>query len=342
MLLKSQIQEFSGIATKLNYKKIRNAISVYQSFYQARKYGHLVHPAMPFAMSIEPTTSCNLRCPQCISGLRAFTRPRGMLSPETFSKTMDDLADYLIYLTLYFQGEPFLNQHFFDFVKIANEAGIYTNTSSNAHYLDEENCEKVIKSGLDRLIISMDGLDQESYEIYRIGGKLDAVTSGMKRLVEMKKKMASKTPFIDLQFIVMGHNEHQLSQVKDFGREMGVDRTLLKTVQVYDHEMGSDLLPENEEYSRYKQSDDGKFVIKNEYQNHCWKMWHSAVITWDGKVVPCCFDKDASHEMGNIMNKDFGTIWNSDAYKAFRGKLFKSRSEIEMCRNCTEGTKVWT
>ena len=75
--------------------------------------------------------------------------------------------------------------------------------------------------------------------------------------------------------------------------------------------------------------------------DHCWRLWHTCVITWDGKVVPCCFDKDASHPMGSLAEQDFDTIWKGTAYQQFRGALLRSRSEIDICQNCTEGTKVW-
>ena len=341
MTFKSHLREFQGIAAKVNYKKLKNAIEVYRSYQSAKKSGEVIHPAMPFAISIEPTTSCNLRCPECISGLRAFTRPIGMLEPELFSKIIEEVKDYIIYLTLYFQGEPYLNKHFFDFVRIAHENGIYTNTSTNAHFLNEENCELTIKSGLDRIIVSIDGLDQETYEKYRIGGSLEKVSEGLNNLTKMKKALRSKTPFIDLQFIAMGTNEHQLEGVDAFGNALGADRVLIKSAQVYDYSNGSQFIPKDEKYSRYHLAENGQWVLKNKLDNHCWKMWHSAVISWDGKVLPCCFDKDADHEMGNIRDNTFSEIWNNREYQTFRESLFKSRSEIDICSNCSEGTKVW-
>ena len=70
-------------------------------------------------------------------------------------------------------------------------------------------------------------------------------------------------------------------------------------------------------------------------------MWQSCVITWDGGVVPCCFDKDATHQLGQLQTTDFKKIWSGKRYQNFRGALLKSRSEIDICKNCTEGTKVW-
>jgi radical SAM protein with 4Fe4S-binding SPASM domain len=119
-----------------------------------------------------------------------------------------------------------------------------------------------------------------------------------------------------------------------------VDEVILKTAQVYDHEHGNPLIPENEQYSRYKKLPDGKYEIKNSLENSCWKLWHSCVITWDGKIVPCCFDKDAQHQLGDLQTHSFKQIWNNDVYKNFRAQLVKGRKEIDICRNCSEGCEV--
>jgi radical SAM protein with 4Fe4S-binding SPASM domain len=129
--------------------------------------------------------------------------------------------------------------------------------------------------------------------------------------------------------------------VLQLAKELGIDEVRFKTAQVYDYKNGNELIPENTEYSRYRKNVDGTYAIKNKMQNHCWKMWHSCVVTWDGKVVPCCFDKDATHTLGEVSVSLFKTIWKSASYKQFRASVLRSRSEIEMCKNCTEGTKVF-
>jgi len=141
--------------------------------------------------------------------------------------------------------------------------------------------------------------------------------------------------------LVVKPNEHEIPVIFEIAKELEVDEVRLKTAQIYDYENGSDLIPANDKYARYKKGKDGKFIIKNSHENNCWRMWNSCVITWDGKIVPCCFDKDAHHEMGNVSTLDFYTIWKGKAYDAFRNSLLRSRSEIEMCKNCSEGTKVW-
>jgi radical SAM protein with 4Fe4S-binding SPASM domain len=296
---------------------------------------------MPLAISFEPTTSCNLRCPECPSGLRAFTRPTGMLDPQFFKKVIDEIHEELLYLVFYFQGEPYLNPEFLDLVKYATDKNIYTATSTNAHFLNDANARKTVESGLDRLIISIDGTTQETYQSYRIGGNLDKVIQGAKNVVRWKKELNSSTPHTIFQFLVVRHNEHQIDEIKKIAKETGVDEVAFKTAQIYEYENGSDLIPSIDKYSRYKQLPDGKWKVKNELLNHCWKLWHSCVITWDGKIVPCCFDKDAMYQMGDLTTNSFRDIWTNKVYDDFRASVLRSRSEIEMCKNCTEGTKVW-
>ena len=288
-----------NLVSKMTPKRMSNSLRILSSYYKSRSSKVVSLRGLPISISYEPTTSCNLRCPECPSGLRSFTRPTGMLDKHHYNQVLDELAPTLLYLTLYFQGEPFLHPDFFDLIDIGRKHNIYTATSTNAHYLSDENARNTVESGLDRLIISIDGLDQESYAHYRIGGKLDSVLEGTKNLIHWKKKLNSLTPHIIFQFIVFRHNENQIESVKQLGSEIGVDEVAIKTAQIYDHENGSQLIPSNSRYSRYELNGNGTWKIKNKLLDHCWKMWHSSVITWDGKVVPCCFDKDATHVMGD-------------------------------------------
>lgn len=335
------INDGLNLFTKLSPIRIWNAGQLIGSYMASRVTGKPQHAGMPMSISIEPTTSCNLRCPECPSGLRSFTRPTGMLKPELFESTINQLASRLSYLIFYFQGEPYLHPQFLDLVEYASRKRIYTATSTNAHYLNDRNAKATVKSGLDRLIISIDGTTQETYESYRIGGSLEKVIEGTKNIVRWKRELKSSTPHVIFQFLVVKPNEHQIDEVNKLGKELGVDEVAFKTAQIYDYQQGSDLIPTIDRYSRYKKSNDGTYQIKNELLNHCWKMWHSCVITWDGKVVPCCFDKDAHYVLGDLNHQSFEEIWRGQKYNDFRASLLRSRSEIEMCKNCTEGTKVW-
>lgn len=336
-----QLKDGLNFARKLTLPRIWNGVKVLSSFYVSRWSGKPTQWGLPVSISFEPTTSCNLRCPECPSGLRAFTRPTGMLDNSFFKQTINEMHKELLYLIFYFQGEPFLNPGFLDMVKYASDRKIYTATSTNAHYLKDEIARLTVESGLDRLIVSIDGTTQETYQSYRVGGKLEKVIEGTKNVVKWKKELKSATPHIIFQFLVVKPNEHQMDEVLELGKEIGVDEVRFKTAQVYDYHHGNPLIPTKEKYARYKRNADGTYSIKNKLLNHCWKLWHSCVITWDGKVVPCCFDKDATHRLGDLKKEKFRDLWQGPLYNQFRTSLMKSRSEIDICKNCTEGTKVW-
>lgn len=319
-----------------------NAGKVLSSYYVSRWLKKPVQWGYPISISFEPTTSCNLRCPECPSGLRSFTRPTGMLSKDFFSQTIDEIHKELLYLVFYFQGEPYLNPGFLEMVRYASNKKIYTATSTNAHFLNDDNARKTIESGLDRLIISIDGTTQEVYQQYRRGGQLNKVIAGAKNIVKWKREMRSKTPFVIFQFLVVKPNEHQIEEVKQIAKEVGVDDVWYKTAQVYDYEHDpNSLIPSIDKFSRYKKTNGGAYTVKNKLNNHCWKLWHANVITWDGMVVPCCFDKDAKHQLGNLKTQSFKEIWQNDKYRRFRRSLMASRKNIDICANCSEGTRVW-
>jgi radical SAM protein with 4Fe4S-binding SPASM domain len=330
-----------NLLRKTTVGRAKNASQILSSYYFSRFSKSPAIKGLPISISFEPTTSCNLRCPECPSGLRSFTRPTGMLQQSLFENLIDQLHKTLSYLTFYFQGEPYLHPDFLSMVQYASSKGIYTATSTNAHYLKESNARQTVKSGLDRLIISIDGTTQETYQSYRVGGSLEKVIEGTKNILAARNQLKSKTPHVIFQFLVVKPNEHQIEDVHKLAKELGVDQVALKTAQIYDYENGSSLIPTIDKFARYQKNSNGKYSIKNKLLDHCWKMWHSCVITWDGKVVPCCFDKDAHFVLGDLTKNSFEEIWHGEQYQAFRQSLLRSRSEIEICRNCTEGTTVW-
>ncbi len=330
-----------NLLSKLSLLRVVNAMRVKWGFHYSKWMKKPVLNAQPISLTIEPTTACNLGCPECPSGLKQFTRPEGNLKQEFYKKLIDQTYRKSYYLNFYFQGEPYINPDFLEMVNYADNKNIYTATSTNAHFLNEENAKKTIKSGLSRLTISIDGTTQETYESYRKNGSLDKVIEGTKNVIKWKKELKSKTPYIIFQFLVVKPNEHQIENAKKLADELGVDEIRFKTAQLYNFKHGNDLIPSIDKYARYKKQADGTYRLKNKLLNECWRMWSSCVITWDGKVVPCCFDKDAKYQLGDLQENSLQKIWRSKSYNNFRKALLTNRQEIDICQNCTEGTKVW-
>lgn len=325
----------------LSVVRVVNVIGLLLGYYLSRILRKSIHIGLPFHVSMEPTTACNLGCPECPSGLKKFSRPTGKMAIDQHKEWLQELSKTVFYVTYYFQGEPFLNPNFLELIKEAKHQRMFTSTSTNAHFIDQKNAEKIVESGLDQLIISVDGVSQEVYEQYRVHGNINKVWIATAALVEAKRKLKSKTPLLIFQCLAVKPNEHEISSVFEKAKELGVDEVRIKSAQLYDYKFGNQLMPENESYSRYIKTRNGEYKLKNPGGNHCWRMWSGSVITWDGQIVPCCFDKDASHAMGELTKETFQQVWNNPRYKRFRNAVLSNRQAIDICQNCSEGSKVW-
>ncbi len=341
--MKRVVPVFNDLAHLLRALTLRRVINLLETeitWFAARYFRIIRFPSGPWAASFEPTTSCNLRCPECPSGLRAFKRPTGKADIEQFREWAKQLASTVAWLNLYFQGEPLLHHDLGKILQIARQLRFYTALSTNGHFLTEENCRTLIENKLSRLIISLDGLDQKSYEKYRRGGDLAMVLEGIERMVRIRKRMKAKYPYIVVQFLVFRSNEHQISELFAHPSLRGVDAVVLKSAQFYRLDEDQTLLPEKEKYSRYRIHKDGSYSVKSKLPNHCHRFWSSAVITWDGKVLPCCFDKDADHVLGNLQKQPFHEIWRSHKRQSFAKGLFTHRRDIDICGNCDQGLRI--
>jgi radical SAM protein with 4Fe4S-binding SPASM domain len=333
-------KQLFAVLPKITLRRTINYAKVVSSFWLSRRLKRPVVWGLPVYILYEPTNYCNLRCPECPTGTRELARPEGMVKNlESYKKLIDEVGDTSFLVQLYFQGESYLNPRFFEMIEYAERRSLYTETSTNAHFLTDENCRKTIEAGLDKLIISIDGTTQDVFEKYRVRGSLDKVLQGTRRLIEWKSKLGSRKPYTIFQFIVFSHNEHQIDDVKRLGKEVGVDEVTIKSAQIYNYEAKSELLPRQQQYSRYE-GGNGSYRIKSDLANHCWFLWHTANVTWDNRAVPCCFDKSAKYEMGNIASESFKEIWHSKKYQQFRKAILHGRKNIDICRNCTEGLKV--
>lgn len=337
----SRTKDSFRIIQHFTLRRVWNLMILKTSYYFSKISKKAIHWGKPFSLSIEPTTACNLGCPECPSGLKQFARPTGKLDLDLHQKMLNQVSKSVFYINYYFQGEPFLHPQFLELIRQAKKHKIYTATSTNAHFIDQKKAEEIIDSGLDRLIISIDGLTQETYENYRVHGNLAKVIDATKLLIASKKEKQSATPHLIFQFLAVKPNEHEIPAVFTLGKEMGIDEVRIKTAQLYDYKNGNSLMPENENYSRYKLQSDGTYKLKFKTGNHCWRMWSGSVLTWDGKVVPCCFDKDAQHVLGSLENSDFSSIWNNKKYRNFRQAVLTGRNQIDICQNCSEGAKVF-
>lgn len=320
-------------------KRLTNIVKVISSFFISRLIKKPIIWGMPISYSIEPTNHCNLMCPECPSGLGILTRPLGLLKTENYKVWIDEIKDTGFYLQLFFQGEPYLNKNLSEFISYAQKNKIYVSVSTNGLLINEKNVDKILENAPDKMIFSVDGLDEESYQNYRVGGTFAEADKALRLLVKRKKELKKRIPYIEFQFIVMKQNEHLLDEVKKYCKDVGVDKLVFKTMQVSSYENAMKYLPTNPKYRRYV-IENGTFRMKGKIKNYCFALWRTAVITWDGKLVSCCFDKDAKYEMGTLNGKSIKDVWNSNKFYNFRKAVLNNRKKIPICTNCTEGLKV--
>lgn len=295
--------------------------------------GRVIVLGRPFAVSTEVSAACNLRCPECIVGIGKTLRHEKRMPEPVFKAIIDRHKTHSFYLNLYFQGEPFLNKNLEAFVKLASSHDYYTCVSTNGHFLDEARCKSIVQSGLDRLIVSLDGLDQDTYAFYRIGGSWQQVVTGIETMVRVRKAEKRNNPLIVVQFLVNKRNEGQVADLKCFSRKLGADVLDLKSMQVYDKQGAEAFLPENIRFNRYKKWFGSQPFAVGRRKGPCQRLWSNVVYTSDGLQVACCYDKVPEHPLGSISGED---PWFSPETNAFRKKVMKRREDTAICCNCAE------
>jgi len=339
MSFRVRILEVEALIKAFTFFRLVNALKVSLSYFWSRVSRRVLVIGKPIALGIEPTSICNLQCPECPTGANLLKRPRGSITVEHYRAMVNQLSAHLIYLNLYIQGEPFMHPQFEELVRIAAKKKIYTSTSTNGHFIDRDRAEKVVKAGLRRIIFSLDGATQATYSVYRIGGDIEKVIAGIEHVLLAKRHLKVRFPIVVLQFLVFKHNEHELSAIRQLAYGLGVDKLEIKTAQFNDFGNGKVEPPSNILFSRYRNHMTQE--LKNQVYNHCWRQWHSAVVTWDGQVSPCCYDKDAEYYYGNVFRNSSGHVFGSEKDLKFKKTVLLDKGRIKMCNNCPEGRTFW-
>ncbi|PIN85958.1 hypothetical protein COV19_07110 [Candidatus Woesearchaeota archaeon CG10_big_fil_rev_8_21_14_0_10_44_13] len=320
------------IFKKVFYKKLWNAINIayYHSF--NKEYVN----AYPLYIFMDPGNVCNLKCPLCPTGQGDRGMKRGFLKYSLFKRVMGEIGDYSLFLFLYNWGEPFLNKDLFRFIKLSRKKLVIPITSSNLTTLDRNSCKQLVRSGLWYLIVSLDGLTQETYQKYRIGGDLNKVLKNVRLINYYKTRYGIKRPKIICQFIVNKYNEHEVDTIKKQYIRLGFDKLLLSRVRsdlgkgVFEDNTTKlkkyrDWFPSNKEYKLY---------LKN--PKNCKYLNVSSAINFDGGVFPCCLIYGDNHTFGNISNQSFFSVWNGPNYLTARRMIFKRKDITSdlVCSNC--------
>lgn len=295
-------------------KKMVNLIMILTQFVLRRP----IVKGYPFILKVEPTSRCNLKCPGCIAHGTDFPIEEGDMSFDLFKKLCDEMGDYLYKISLYITGEPLLNNQIYDMIAYATKKRIGTVISTNFHAFNEDKAERMISSGLSHIIVCLDGVSQEVYEKYRVGGKVNRVLNNLDILTRKKKEMGSRLPYVEIQAIRNEYNEQELPQIQDLTRRLKADRFTIR-----------------EDLRGYKTA---------ERDRTCFWLWFTSLVTEKGLVIPCCASawwKSGKKEFGNVKTTDFRDVWNNNRYREAR-KMFlgkgntagASRAKSSLCAEC--------
>jgi len=322
---------------KLSQKKVSNWLKTESSvwFKPSRPWG------FPTVIQIEPTTFCNLNCTVCPVS-EDLERLRGNMSFGLFKSIVEQLQEYLFLILFWDWGEPFLNPEAYNMIQYACQAGIKVIASTNGHVFAEgDHARQVVSSGLDVLTVSVDGINQETYQQFRREGRLSQVQEGINNIVAEKNRKNSKTPLINLRYIVMKHNETDLPLLPDFARALGVDVLTLRKLHAVPSEnkewaSAKDLVPDQAEYQLPRLSKDKKTAIRI-VNNHCKNLWNCPTVHWNGTICRCFMDYCEKHALGDLQKKSFKDIWYGQEFRQVRKKFRGDWRKLELCKDCSSG-----
>lgn len=345
LVTRKMLIEADGIPYAFNdvpLKKILNWICVEASIYTKSNspWGWPTHAQM------EPATLCNLRCALC-PVTEGMDRPAGLMDFDLFKKFIDEVDDYVLLIFMWDWGEPFVNPSIYRMIAYARERGIKIVSSTNGHlFAKEENAAKLIRSGIDTIIVAMDGITQETYERYRQSGNLATVLCGIRNLVRQKKALNSEIPLINLRFLVMRHNEHEIPDLKRLARSLGVDALSIKTLNPYSSDTYFEhratrtedydaFIPEASAYKRFSYIGSGRSTRRVRREPPCKSLWNCPSIHWNGIVSPCTYDYNEMYVLGDLNRYTFRHIWRQAPYRKIRRQFRSDWEKIRLCSNCS-------
>lgn len=321
----------------LTLKKFVNILKTEANFWLKKR----VLTSYPYFLVVDPSNICQLACPLCATGQKKHPGAGRKMSFATFKKIIDEIGEYLLEVHLVWWGEPFLNPEILRFVKYAHRKNIATFISTNFSFpFGQKKMTEIVASGLDVLLVSLDGITPEVYGKYRVKGNFSWVINNIKLLAKTKSNLKAKRPLIEWQFLVNIYNESQIPHLKPFARTLGVNSIVLEQMITLSGQSKLEQklinwLPRNSLYRAKKYS-----LLTNKSDNlkpgRCWWLWRAAAISPDGGVSPCCYNNDAHSDFGNLTKNRFKDIWNNEKYRAARSLFNKKKPKADIiCNQCS-------
>lgn len=289
----------------------------------------VVH-GLPPLMYIDPINYCNLHCPLCPTGRGVLGRKRGKMPFSLFQRLVDEIAGRVYFLNLYNWGEPLLHPQIFDMVEYATSKGLSVRISSNLNRLTPEQAKLMVESGLEELLVDLDGATQETYEKYRIGGNLASVVNNIRSIVSAKKKLNTPYPLITARVLLNNYNWSEIQQIRTLAWDLGVDRFWVAPIYV-DMSRPDDIEKWIGKDRRVRESN------PTDRPRKCDQLWRNLTVSWDGGVFPCCWFHQEEYDFGNVLNDgSLLEIWNNTRFIQSR-RFITGKTDLPpdtMCGQC--------
>ncbi len=331
------VKEFFLYLSHLTFSRVLNLLlcGVGYLFSQILRYPVVL--GKPWSVSIEPTTRCNFQCPECPTGIGELGRRAGDMALDRFIDIINEIEHTTSTVLLHFQGEPLMNPDIYKMVEYASSKRIITEMATNATLLDKEASEKLVKSGLKKIVISIDSPSEKEFGMYRKGGQLTGVLLGIENIQQAKLKYKTGYPLLCLELLAFKNNVSRIEDFVTLGKSLRADVIRVKTVQLLNLEDAADKIPIGTKYCRYEKRVDGSIALKGKANSPCSVPWYKCSLTHDGWIVPCCFDKSATYLLGSINTHSLNEVWYSKHYNNFRKRLIRHRRLMPVCSTCPQG-----
>jgi MoaA/NifB/PqqE/SkfB family radical SAM enzyme len=297
-------------------KRLANALRTEYAYRRRR----IDVKSRPYVLFIEPLYYCNLHCPLCPRETHPEARPgreAGHLPDDLIAKVFDELGDYLYQCHIFGNGEPMLDwARTRAIIFAARQRKIFTLISTNCTIMNSKVARDVVTCGLDYLVCAVDGLTQESYEKYRVGGRADVALNGMRMLVDAKRATQSRIN-LEWQFLVHAGNIHEVDDVRKLADELGIYLRLSPLGGIADAQVAAQWLPKSEPWR------DNEPTGKPHRDFPCYWLWRAIVVNSNGQLGRCPGESNV-HQLGDIRERSLMSIYNGPTTQRAR-QLFSKR-----------------
>lgn len=274
--------------------------------------------AFPWRIVLEPHNGCNLHCPEC--GAHEGELSKGSLLPSDADHYLRELWPFLVQVNLFHWGEPLLNDRLPEIISLIHRRQVGTQVHSNLNHLPPGLAERLIESGLDQIVISIDAVTQTTYERFRRGGRLESAIVNLRQFIETRRRLGGDTPRIEWKFVTFKHNVGELEAARELAADIGVDAFITADGYL--------------QGQRWTLDGSAALVDGPACVPACGDLWDLPVIHYDGSLLPCCIAASRQFEWGDLRRQTWMDAFNTEPFRQARRLAGGDGSACSVCEGC--------